>query len=175
MLTPYAHPIAAPLVAMGLGEGGEAGEPKTGVDELVCKLLELARQARSLELASHLIHLNYEGRGFLEVHAFLKGRYETHLEQFDALAEFVRTLDYLVPWDFCCSTDELPHPLTPGCAGEELLLCYLRNLEAYGMAAKELVEVARSAEAPDVENYGADLVADSFKAAWFLKATLRGG
>jgi DNA-binding ferritin-like protein len=173
MQTPFIQPLPEEQAYL-LPPEDEDSEAGAGVEALVLKVLALARQARALELASHLIHLNYEGRGFLEVHGFLKGRYEAHLEQFDALAEFVRTLDYLIPWDFCCSTDELPHPLTPGCAGEELLVCYLRNLEAYGMAAKELVECARCAEAPDVENYGAELVADSFKAAWFLKALLRG-
>lgn len=167
--------LATGTPGLDAGEYEGEGEAKPGVEALVGQLLALARQARALELASHLIHLNYEGRSFLEVHAFLKTRYETHLEQFDALAEFVRTLDYLVPWDLCCSLDELRHPLGPGCNNDELLLCYLRNLEDYGMAAKDLVAAARSSEAPDVENYGADLVADSFKAAWFLKALLRGG
>jgi DNA-binding ferritin-like protein len=163
-----------PMPAMPMPALGGEQEPSTGVDELVCKLIDLAEQAKALELLSHLVHLNYEGAQFLSVHEFLKGRYETHLQQFDGLAEFVRTLDYLVPVCLNCGLEKLSCPLPELEAGSERhLLAYLKNLEAFGMAAKELVEVARSAEAPDVENYGADLVADSFKAAWFIKSLLR--
>jgi DNA-binding ferritin-like protein len=152
----------------------QEAEESSGVEGLVCKLIDLAEQAKALELLSHLVHLNYEGAQFLSVHEFLKGRYETHLQQFDALAEFVRTLDYLVPVCLNCGLEKLSCPL-PGldAGGGRHLLAYLQNLEAYGMAAKELVMTARDAEAPDVENYGAELVADAFKAAWFLKSVLR--
>lgn len=151
-----------------LGLGSSTGE-------LANNLLQMAQQAKALELLAHLVHLNYEGEEFLEIHAFLKGRYEAHLEQFDALAEFVRTLDYLVPWDLDFSLCQLEHCPGAGSTAAEQLLCYLKCSEAFGLKAKELAKCARSADAPDVENYAADLVADAFKTAWFLKATLRQG
>jgi DNA-binding ferritin-like protein len=140
---------------------------------LVGGLLRLAGHAKAMELMSHLVHLNFEGREFLEVHGFLKERYEAHLAQFDVLTELVRTLDYLVPVGLNCSMSQLPYQLSDESTGAAMLLQYLRNTEAFGMGAKELVKLAREADAPDIENYGAELVADAYKTAWFLKAILR--
>jgi DNA-binding ferritin-like protein len=58
--------------------------------------------------------------------------------------------------------------------GREMLMTYYQNLEDYGMDAKRVGELARKIKAPDVENYCAELVGDSFKSAWMVKATLRG-
>ena len=57
--------------------------------------------------------------------------------------------------------------------GREMLMTYYKNLEAFGMEAKRIGKLAKKIEAPDVENYCAELVGDLFKAAWMLKATLR--
>jgi hypothetical protein len=54
-----------------------------------------------------------------------------------------------------------------------MLITYLKNIEDFGMQAKDLGSLARKVEAPDVENYAAQLVDDSFKSAWFIKSTLR--
>ena len=43
------------------------------------------------------------------------------------------------------------------------------------MQSKDLGIAAKEVQAPDVENYSAELVGNSFKSAWFLKATLRNG
>lgn len=153
----------------------EPAEPQESQETLalVGGLLRLAGHAKAMELMAHLVHLNFEGREFLEVHAFLKERYGAHLEQFDVLTEFVRTLDFLVPVGLNCSMSQLPYQLSDGASSELLLLQYLRNSEAFGMGAKELVKLAREADAPDIENYGAELVADAYKTAWFIKAMLR--
>lgn len=49
-----------------------------------------------------------------------------------------------------------------------------KNLEDIGMQAKDVGEYAKELKAPDVENYMAELVGEMFKAAWFIKSTLRG-
>lgn len=145
--------------------------------ELAGALIAMAAVAKELEIQSHLIHLNYECSNFLAVHEFLKGRYEAHLEQFDALAEFVRSMDYLMP--LCrCGLES-----AAGCTFKHvesrepkaMLMTYFQNLEAFGMAAKELERLAGECRAVDVQNYAAELVGDSFKAAWFCKASLRNG
>jgi hypothetical protein len=41
------------------------------------------------------------------------------------------------------------------------------------MASKDLQKIAKEVDAPDVENYLAELVGTMFKASWFLKSTLR--
>ena len=56
----------------------------------------------------------------------------------------------------------------------EMLITYLGNLEKVGMQAKEIGEMAREVQAPDVENYMAELVGAMFKASWMIKSTLRG-
>lgn len=157
----------------------EVGEPTPSVESdavqrVVACMVELAGVCKALELAAHLVHLNYEGPCFLEVHAFMKGRYETHLAQFDGLTEFVRSLDYLVPMEMTTGLEALPCCMPPtGASGRELMVGYLKNLEEFGLMAKELFRVASAAEAIDVENYAAELVADTYKAAWFVKAQLR--
>ena len=55
----------------------------------------------------------------------------------------------------------------------EALTVYLKNLETCGFMAKDVGTLPRKVQAPDVENYMADLVGASFKASWFLKSTLR--
>ena len=54
-----------------------------------------------------------------------------------------------------------------------MLGVYYKNLEELGMKAKKLEAVAQQVKAIDVANYLADVVGQSFKAAWQIKATLR--
>ena len=183
---PGAGPMA-PAAGYGQGqvavEADDADEDDQLVDlgqkagELAGALIAMAAVAKELETQSHLIHLNYECSNFLAVHEFLKGRYEAHLEQFDALAEFVRSMDYLMP--ICrCGLESAASPEFKHVESREpkaMLMTYFQNLEAFGMAAKELERLAGECRAVDVQNYAAELVGDSFKAAWFCKATLRNG
>lgn len=150
-------------------------EPEPQLQDLLLQLVALSSYAHQLYIQSHLIHLNVEGPLFLPIHKFLKKQYEEHVAQFDQLAEFVRTMDTLMPmcqkgllnaykgFKHCKSYEARP-----------MLITYLNNLEDFGMQAKELGNLARTVEAPDVENYAAELVGMSFKSAWFLKSTLRG-
>lgn len=149
-------------------------EPEPQLQDLLLQLVALSSYAHQLYVQSHLIHLNVEGPLFLPIHKFLKKQYEEHVAQFDQLAEFVRTMDTLMPmcqkgllnaykgFKHCKSYEARP-----------MLITYLNNLEDFGMQAKELGNLARTIEAPDVENYAAELVAMSFKSTWFLKSTLR--
>jgi DNA-binding ferritin-like protein len=54
-----------------------------------------------------------------------------------------------------------------------MLGVYYKNLEELGMKCKKLMIVANKIEAPDVENYLAELCGEAFKASWMIKATLR--
>lgn len=152
----------------------EEAKPVATVDELINQLVAMGSYLNQLYTQSHLIHLNIEGPLFLPVHEFLKGQYESHIAQFDAVAEFIRSMDYLMPM---CARG-----LTNAYKGfkhvksydaREALTVYTKNLEAAGMMAKELGTMAKEVQAPDVENYMAELVGMMFKSAWFLKATLR--
>ena len=71
-------------------------KPGGDVGAFIQQCISLCAYLKELETQSHLIHLNYEGSNFLGVHAFLKDQYEAHLEQFDTLGEFVRSMDYLM-------------------------------------------------------------------------------
>lgn len=150
-------------------------EPEPQIQDLLLNLVALSSYAHQLYAQSHLIHLNVEGPLFLPIHEFLKGQYELHVGQFDKLAEFVRTMDTLMPM---CQKGLLnAYKGFKHCKSYEtrdMLVTYLKNLEDFGMQAKDLGELARTIKAPDVENYAAQLVDESFKSAWFLKSTLRG-
>lgn len=155
-------------------ESEEEQEP-IGVQTLVRALVPLAAFNNKLYLQAHLIHLNIEGPLFLPLHAFFKDQYEASVANFDATAEFVRTLDFLMPMcekglnSMCPQFKHVKDYDTRAMSST-----YLKNVEQMGMYAKEVAEIARAAEAIDVENFCADLVAFAFKSAWQLKATLRG-
>ena len=142
---------------------------------LIQQLLSLSSFLQRLYLQSHLVHLNYEAPNFLGVHAFLKEQYDSHVEQFDLVSEHIRTLDHFVPLtreelDGVCSCPFTELRSYDCC---EMLMVYLQNLESMGMQAKAVGQCARECEAPDIENDMATLVGQVFKAAWFIKATLR--
>ena len=148
----------------------------TDVGAFVQQCISLCAYLKELETQSHLIHLNYEGANFLGVHAFLKDQYEAHLEQFDTLAEFIRSMDYLMPMCGCGLADASPGiQKVTSYKGTEMLAVYYKNLEELANKAKKLEPIAQKITAIDIGNYLADLVGQAFKAAWFIKATLRNG
>lgn len=143
--------------------------------ELVERLLILSRYLRALSSLSHVLHLNYVGDGnFIEVHRYLKERYEAHLEEFDAAAEFVRALG--VPFlGTVRELHELPggfQDLEPGCSCSDGLAAYHANLQQLIALAQTLEPIAQQARAIDVANWCAELVTTNGKACWFIRATL---
>lgn len=150
-------------------------EPVATADELISQLVSMGSYINQLYLQAHLIHLNVEGPLFLPVHEFLKEQYDAHIAQFDALGEFVRSMDYLMP--MCAkglqsACKSFKH--VKSYDSREMLTVYAKNLEAAGFMAKDIGVVAKQVQAPDIENYLAELVGMMFKSAWFLKSTLRG-
>lgn len=144
------------------------------VGAFIQQCISLCSYLKELETQSHLIHLNYEGSNFLGVHAFLKKQYEEHLEQFDTLAEFIRSMDYMMPMCNCGLKDAAPvMGMITSYKGADMLGVYYKNLEELGMKAKKLEALAEKVHAIDIQNYMADLVGHAFKAAWKIKATLR--
>jgi DNA-binding ferritin-like protein len=147
---------------------------KPSVEELAKQLITLGSFLNQLYTQAHLIHLNIEGPLFLPLHKFLKKQYQAHIDQFDSTAEFVRTLDFLLPMcnkGLAAANKNLKMVKSYEC--REMLMTYLANLDNCGMAAKEVLMCAQAVEAPDIENFLADLVGDMFKAAWQIKASLR--
>jgi len=154
----------------------KAKTPGSDIGAFIQQLISLAAYTKDLEAQSHLIHLNYEASNFLGIHKFLNEQYEAHLEQFDTLGEFVRSMDYLMPvsnkalWDMSSGFMDLT-----SYKPNEMLSIYYKNLEELGMKAKKLEPIAQKIGAIDIANYMADLVGMAFKAAWFVKASLRNG
>lgn len=147
---------------------------KCTVDGLIMKMVGLSAFIQRLYLQSHLIHFNYECKNFLAIHKFTKKQYEQHIDQFDRTCEYIRSMDYLVPDDgkelmSYCKSFRFNKSRDP----QEMLTTYARNLEDFGMMAKDLVESARDVGAPDIENFYAEVCGQSFKSAWYLKASLR--
>jgi len=166
---PVPQPQDKPKAPAKSKAGGDVGA-------FIQQLIGLSAYVKELETQSHLCHLNYEGSNFLGVHAFLKDQYEAHLEQFDTIGEFVRSMDYLMPLCGCGLKDMAP-PMQEikSYKGTDMLGVYYKNLEDLGMQAKKLEGMAQKVHAIDIQNYMADLVGQAFKAAWFVKATLRNG
>lgn len=157
-----------------LEEEQEQEQNGASVEELISGLVSLSSYVHQLYVQSHLIHLNIEGPLFLPIHEFLKTQYEAHISQFDTLAEFVRSMDFLMPMcqrGLLSAYKGFKH--VKSYETRESLTIYLKNLETCGFMAKDLGQLAGKAQAPDVENYAADLVSMMFKASWFLKSTLR--
>ncbi len=153
------------------------GKSKNGdVGAFIQQCISLCSYLKELQTQAHLIHLNHEGSNFLGVHAFLKDQYEAHLEQFDTLGEFIRSMDYLLP---TCSRGlaeagtQFNH--CTNYKGTEMLAVYYKNLEELGMKTKKLEPIAAKIGAIDIQNYLSDLCGQAFKAAWQIKATLRNG
>jgi DNA-binding ferritin-like protein len=147
---------------------------KEAKDELARYLLCVTAFIKELETQSHLVHLNFQGPNFLSVHGYLKGQYDKHLEQFDRVAEALRTLDYYLPMcsnglKDCCR--DFKH--CTSYQSSEMLATYLYNIESCGMKAKCLGKCAAKACAPDIENLAADLVEAMFHDAYLIKSTLR--
>jgi DNA-binding ferritin-like protein len=126
------------------------------------QLISLMAYIHQLQVQSHLCHLNYEAANFLGIHAFLKDQYEAHLAQFDAIGEFIRSMQASPQFKHCTSYK-----------ANDMLGVYYKNLEELGMMAKKLEKLAAKVEAVDVQNYLAELVGQAFKAAWMIKASLR--
>ena len=152
----------------------KAKAPGGDIGAFIQQLMALAAYTKDLEAQSHLIHLNYEAPNFLGIHKFLNEQYEAHLEQFDTLGEFVRSMDYLMPvsnnalWELSSGFVDLT-----SYKPNEMLSIYYKNLEQLGMKAKKLEPIAAKIGAIDIQNYMADLCGQAFKAAWFIKASLR--
>ena len=176
----YQAPEPAPLQAVPQPQDKPKAPAKSkaggDIGAFIQQLISLASYVKELETQSHLLHLNFEGPNFLAVHEFLKGQYEQHLEQFDTLSEFVRSMDYLMPMSNSALRDAMPpvHEFT-SYKGTDMLGVYYKNLEELGMKAKKLEGMAQKVHAIDIQNYMADLVGQAFKAAWQIKATLRNG
>jgi len=165
-----------PAEAPTLGEDMLENEEETGVPvgELVRQLVSLASYLDKLYTQSHLIHLNIEGPLFFPLHEFFKEQYTKLVEEFDTIAELVRSMDYLMPMCEKGLNSACPRFVhVKSYNAREMTTTYLKNLEMCGMMAKEIIEVAREVEAPDVENFLANTVNFCFKSSWMLKSTLR--
>lgn len=174
---PMPQAMSAAPQAQDKPKGPAKAKTTTGdVGAFIQQCISLCSYFKELETQAHLIHLNYEGANFLGVHAFLKDQYNQHLEQFDTLAEFIRSMDYLMPMCGCGLKDTAPpmHAVT-SYKGNEMLSVYYKNLEDMANKAKKIETAAQKISAIDIANYMADVVGQAFKAAWFIKATLRNG
>ena len=152
-------------------------KPKSeGPGRLITEMLQLLSFSEQLRIQSHLIHLNYEGANFTGIHAFLKDEYEMHQHHFDKTGELVRSMDYMT---FMCQKGLMgaykKFKNVESYDPKGMLLVYKDNLEDFAFMAKKVAKTAKKFDAIDVENYMAHLVEVSFKASWFIKATLRQG
>lgn len=153
-------------------------QPKYRKDDktarFVSDLIKVCANLDHLRIQAHLIHLNYEAANFLGVHKFLKKQYEAHAEQFDRVGEYIRSMNYLLPMcekGLRSASKEIQH--VDSYEPRIMLQTYFTNLESFAMALKKVRKQAETIDAPDVENYIAELIGELFLAAWKIKSMLR--
>ena len=150
-------------------------KPKSeGPGRLIQEMTQLASFLEQLRVQSHLIHFNYESSNFIGIHKFLKKQYELHQDQFDKVGELIRSMDYLLP--MCMKGLLAAYKKFNHCESydaKQMLITYYKNLEDFTMLAKKVRKLAEKEDAPDIDNYMAQLIEDSFKSSWYIKATLR--
>jgi|TARA_R110000803_G_scaffold139609_2_gene206269 DNA-binding ferritin-like protein len=149
---------------------------EASIDNFVYDLVEFASYLYHLNIQAHMIHLNLEAPYFLAVHKFLKKQYNQHIDDFDSLAELVRSMDFLLPMcekGMLGACKDFKH--VKSYDATESLVRYIKNLETAGYTAKDLSKMAREVDCPDGENLMAEIVNHMFTGAWMLKSTLRGG
>lgn len=145
-------------------------------ENLVFGMVSFASYLYQLNTQAHLLHLNIECPEFLALHAFLKEQYEQHIADFDTVSELVRSMDFLMPMCQCGLMDSYKKFKSVKTYDAKAgLTLYTKNLEAGAMMAREVVDMAKEANHPDVENEVAAIVGNLFKSAWMLKSTLRNG
>ena len=146
------------------------------VGGFIRQMTELTAYVHQLQVQAHLIHFNYEAPNFIGIHKFMGKQYEAHQDQFDKLGEFIRSMDYLLPMcheGLMDASPEFKH--VKSYKPNDMLLVYSKNLEDLGMRSKKMEALAAKVKAIDIQNYMAELCGEAFKAAWFIKATLRNG
>lgn len=144
------------------------------VGAFIQQLTSLGAYVHQLQVQAHLIHFNYEAANFIGIHEFLKGQYEKHVDQFDKIGEYIRSMDYYLPMcheGLMAASPEFKH--CGSYKATDMLMVYYKNLEELGMKCKKLAPIAEKIGALDIENYMAELIGDAFKDAWFIKASLR--
>lgn len=137
---PQAQPVPQPQDKPKAPAKSKAGGD---VGAFIQQCISLCAYLKELETQSHLIHLNIECPDFISVHKFLGEQYEAHLEQFDALAEFIRSMDFYLPKCACELRDLAPQmQVVSSYEWKNMLSVYYKNLEELGMKAKKLEPVA---------------------------------
>ena len=151
-------------------------KPKAGhSNDVSQKLVLLASFVKELQTQSHLIHFNYEGSNFLDIHNFLKDQYDLHLEQFDQLGEFVRILNYWMPMCACGLKDALGSCFknVESYDGTAQLKVYYDNLGTLENMIKLIQPAVEASDLYDVANYLAELLAQTSKACWMIRSVIR--
>ena len=150
----------------GKSKGGDVGA-------FIQQLIGLTAYVHQLQVQSHLMHFNYEAPNFTGIHAFLKDQYEAHIDQFDKLGEFIRSMDYLMPMCHDGLMDASPDfKHVKSYKPTEMLTVYYKNLEELGMKTKKLEPIAAKVGAIDIQNYLADLCGDVLMDALFFNASV---
>ena len=150
----------------------EESAPESG--EMPQQLIALASLVKELGTQAHLIHVNCEAPYFFGVHAFLQEQYEEHQEQFDRVAELVRTLDTFMPMCRLGLTDALPcfHDIK-SYEARSMLITYMKNLEDCGSFVKQIWSMAHESKAIDIAHECEGIAHNCYAGAWKVKATLR--
>ena len=122
---------------------------------------------------SHVAHVNITGRNFASDHKLLEKVYEDFQEQFDSIAEKIRTLDGFMPnslQDVIVDSHITSFAIEG--SSETLLSEVKDDLEHLKGCYEELIEISEEEGHDEIANYAQDRVLALAKHIWMIKATL---
>lgn len=134
-------------------------------------LADVLSDTYRLVFKTHAYHWNVEGPLFYSVHNLTEGQYENMFAAADELAERIRALGHLAPWQFSQITEnsrvkDAPEPLSAVDMIEDLATDH----EKLAHRLHALIELTEERKDPVTEDLATERSAFHEQAAWMLRA-----
>jgi DNA-binding ferritin-like protein len=143
------------------------------MNDLITKLTEVFATNFVAYYRSHVAHVNITGRNFYSDHKLLKKVYVNQQANIDTLAEFLRTLDTLMP-ECLLDVQDLSAISDHMVAGDsdQLLRLVCEDLETLVELYRELETEAESAGQDQIANYAQEQLTNLTKQIWMINSTI---
>ena len=141
--------------------------------DLINKLTEVFNTNFVAYYRTHVSHVNIVGRNFYSDHKLLQKIYEELQGDIDTIAEFIRTLEAVMPESLGTVIEGSKiDDLDVFGSADELLESVLKDLTALISLYRELEEIAEEDDEDQISNFAQDRETVFTKFSWMLRATL---
>ena len=141
--------------------------------DLINKLTEVFNTNFVAYYRTHVSHVNIVGRNFYSDHKLLQKIYEELQGDIDTIAEFIRTLEAVMPESLATVIDGSKiDDLDVFGSADDLLASVLTDLTTLISLYRELEELADEADEDQIGNFAQDRETVFTKFSWMLRATL---